>query len=84
MVGGEHANLISSVFFIWGGLCIIAFVYSYFLVSQTKGLSLEQVDRMFEESTSRTSAKWVPHETFAFVMKANGAIHQKVAEDMEK
>ena len=30
-----------------------------------KGLTLEQVDRMFEETNPRNSAKWVPHSTFA-------------------
>lgn len=40
-------------------------MYAYVLVPETKGLSLEQVDRMLEETTPRTSAKWVPHTTFA-------------------
>ncbi|KAJ4139721.1 hypothetical protein NW768_001064 [Fusarium equiseti] len=65
MVGENRGNLRSSVFFIWGGLCTCAFVYTYFLVPETKGLSLEQVDKMMEETTPRTSAKWRPHETFA-------------------
>ncbi|RFN50194.1 putative monosaccharide transporter [Fusarium flagelliforme] len=65
MVGEKRGNLKSSVFFIWGGLCTCAFVYTYFLVPETKGLSLEQVDKMMEETTPRTSAKWRPHETFA-------------------
>jgi sugar porter (SP) family MFS transporter len=65
MVGENRGNLKSSVFFIWGGLCTCAFVYTYFLVPETKGLSLEQVDKMMEETTPRTSAKWRPHETFA-------------------
>ncbi|KAH7354913.1 putative glucose transporter rco-3 [Rhexocercosporidium sp. MPI-PUGE-AT-0058] len=65
MVGSKYGNLKSSVFFVWGGLCTAAFVYAYFLVPETKGLSLEQVDRMLEETSPRTSAKWVPHETFA-------------------
>lgn len=69
MVGEDKGNLRSSVFFVWGGLCTAAFVYSYFLVPETKGLSLEQVDRMMEETTPRTSAKWVPHETFAAAME---------------
>jgi MFS family permease len=68
MVGTDYGNLKSSVFFIWGGLCTAAFVYSWFLVPETKGLSLEQIDRMMEETTPRTSAKWVPHETFASAM----------------
>jgi sugar porter (SP) family MFS transporter len=69
MVGEDQGNLRSSVFFVWGGLCTAAFVYSYFLVPETKGLSLEQVDRMMEETTPRTSAKWVPHQTFAAAME---------------
>lgn len=32
MVNTDEGNLRSSVFFIWGGLCTAAFVYSYFLV----------------------------------------------------
>ena len=64
MVGKDEGNLRSSVFFIWGGLCTIAFVYTYFLVPETKGLSLEQVDQMMAETTPRTSAKWRPTHTF--------------------
>lgn len=67
MVGQDagEANLGSRVFFVWGALCTVCFVYAYLLIPETKGLSLEQVDRMLEETTPRTSAKWVPHETFA-------------------
>ncbi|KAF2143099.1 uncharacterized protein K452DRAFT_248872 [Aplosporella prunicola CBS 121167] len=65
MVNEDEGYLRSSVFFIWGGLCTCAFVYSYFLVPETKGLSLEQVDKMMEETTPRNSAKWRPHGTFA-------------------
>lgn len=59
------ANMKSSVFFVWGGLCLASLVYGYFLIPETKGLSLEQVDKMLEETTPRTSAKWRPHSTFA-------------------
>ncbi|QKX57007.1 uncharacterized protein TRUGW13939_04115 [Talaromyces rugulosus] len=67
MVGTEpqDGNMKSSVFFVWGGTCTACFLYSYFLVPETKGLSLEQVDKMMEETTPRTSAKWRPHTTFA-------------------
>ncbi|KAH6880782.1 general substrate transporter [Thelonectria olida] len=65
MVGETKGNMKSSVFFVWGGLCTCAFVYSYFLVPETKGLTLEQVDKMMEETTPRTSAKWKPTTTFA-------------------
>jgi len=65
MVGPTKGDLGPKVFFIWGSLCAVCFVYSYFLIPETKGLSLEQVDRMFEETTPRHSSKWVPHSTFA-------------------
>merc|ERR1712144_171516 len=85
MVGEEHGNLKSSVFFVWGGLCTAAFVYSYLLVPETKGLSLEQVDRMMEESSPRTSAKWVPHETFASTMANDkGVLEKGIVEDVER
>ena len=63
--GPGEANLQSRVFFIWGSLCTACFVYAYLLVPETKGLSLEQVDRMLEETSPRKSAKWAPHSTFA-------------------
>ncbi|KAH0831313.1 putative MFS monosaccharide transporter [Lanmaoa asiatica] len=65
MVNTDAGNLRSSVFFIWGSLCTCAFVYAYFLVPETKGLSLEQVDRMLEETTPRTSPGWVPKATYS-------------------
>jgi len=65
MVNEDEGNLKSSVFFIWGGLCTAAFVWSYLFIPETKGLSLEQVDKMMEETTPRTSAKWRPHTTYA-------------------
>ncbi|KAI1762831.1 general substrate transporter [Hypoxylon sp. FL1150] len=65
MVDTDKGNLGAKVFWIWGALCTCCFVYAYFLVPETKGLTLEQVDRMLEETTPRTSAKWVPHSTYA-------------------
>ena len=68
MVGEDKGNLKSNVFFFWGSLCTCAVVYAYFLVPETKGLTLEQVDQLFEETTPRTSAKWKPTTTFAAQM----------------
>jgi ABC-type molybdate transport system permease subunit len=84
MVGSKYGNLKSSVFFVWGGLCTAAFVYAYFLVPETKGLSLEQIDRMFEETTPRTSSKWTPHETFASSVAPAGLLDKEVVRDEEK
>ncbi|KAI1138815.1 general substrate transporter [Hypoxylon sp. FL0543] len=68
MVDEDKGNLGAKVFYIWGGLCTLCFIYAYFLIPETKGLTLEQVDRMLEETTPRTSAKWVPHSTYAAEM----------------
>ncbi|MCJ1311577.1 hypothetical protein MMC25_005250 [Agyrium rufum] len=86
MVDTDEANLGSRVFFVWGSLCFTCIVYTYFLISETKGLTLEQVDRMLEETTPRTSAKWVPHSTFAAEMglTEKGTLHPEIIEDVER
>jgi sugar porter (SP) family MFS transporter len=61
----NSAKLGSNVFFMWGGLCCISFLFAYFFVPETKGLTLEQVDQMLEQTTPRTSRKWKPTTTFA-------------------
>lgn len=83
MVGTDQGNLKSSVFFVWGGLCTCAFVYAYFLIPETKGLSLEQVDKMMEETTPRTSAKWKPHQTFSAGVMKDGKLDTQL-EDVER
>ncbi|KAF2755636.1 general substrate transporter [Pseudovirgaria hyperparasitica] len=86
MVGADEANLGPKVFFVWGSLCSLCFIYAYFLVPETKGLTLEQVDRMLEETTPRTSAKWVPHSTFAADMglTEKGTLTEAIVEDVER
>ncbi|PHH73902.1 hypothetical protein CDD80_3501 [Ophiocordyceps camponoti-rufipedis] len=83
MVGEKRGNLKSSVFFVWGGLCTCAFVYAYFLIPETKGLSLEQVDKMMEETTPRKSAKWKPHATFASTVGAGEYMEKPMVEGIE-
>ncbi|KAF2863175.1 MSTA protein [Piedraia hortae CBS 480.64] len=51
-------NLKYKVFFIWGSLCACCAVFAYFHVPETKGLTLEQVDHMMEETSPRSSAGW--------------------------
>jgi MFS family permease len=65
LMNKEYGNLKTKVFFIWGSTCTACVLFAYFFVPETKGLSLEQVDRMLEETTPRNSAKWVPHTTYA-------------------
>ncbi|KAI9810820.1 MAG: hypothetical protein M1827_006027 [Pycnora praestabilis] len=86
MVGTDEGNLGAKVFFIWGSLCVCCFVYAYFLIPETKGLSLEQVDRMLEETNARTSSKWVPHSTFAAEMglTEKGTLAPEIVEEVER
>ncbi|KAK7190386.1 hypothetical protein DPSP01_011536 [Paraphaeosphaeria sporulosa] len=65
MVDEDKGNLKSKVFFVWGATCTMCVLFAYFLVPETKGLSLEQVDRMLEETTPRKSAKWQPTDSYA-------------------
>ncbi|KAF2807295.1 general substrate transporter [Mytilinidion resinicola] len=64
MVDANQGDLKSKVFFVWGTTCTLCVFFAYFFVPETKGLSLEQVDRMLEETNPRNSAKWVPHDTY--------------------
>lgn len=47
--GPGNADLGSKVFFIWGGCNFLCFFFTYFFVFETKGLTLEQVDEMYEK-----------------------------------
>jgi len=66
------ANLGVKVFFLWGSLCCLSVTFTFFLVPEMKGLSLEQIDRMLEETTARKSASWKPQSTFASDMGLTG------------
>jgi hypothetical protein len=52
------------VFFVWGSTALLSFSFAYFLVPETRGLSLEQVNKMLAETSPRNSSKWVSHETW--------------------
>ncbi|KZV66117.1 AmMst-1, partial [Peniophora sp. CONT] len=56
--GPGDANLGVKVFFIWGGCCFLCFLFAFFFVPETKGLSLEQVDILYINSTPLTSNKY--------------------------
>ncbi|KAK0128825.1 hypothetical protein ONS95_000775 [Cadophora gregata] len=87
LVDAQYANLSFKIFFMWGSLCMVSVLFAYFLVPETKGLSLEQVDRMLEEVTPRKSRSWVPHSTFAGEMgmaKNHGNIDGKHGDSTEE
>lgn len=79
MVGNDpkSANLGPRVFFVWGSLCMLSWLFTFFLVPEMKGLTLEQIDMMMAEVPPRKSAGWVPKKTFAAEM---GHLHAEKEE----
>ncbi|KAA1097568.1 Solute carrier 2 (Facilitated glucose transporter) member 8 [Puccinia graminis f. sp. tritici] len=49
--GPGQAGLGVKVFWLWAALCFAALTFSFFLIPETKGLSLEQVDLLYTNST---------------------------------
>ncbi|KAF7366741.1 General substrate transporter [Mycena sanguinolenta] len=80
-VSADKLNLGPKVFFIWGSTAMLSTLFAYFFVSETKGLSLEQVDQMLAETTPRTSTGWVPHQTWA---ASEGKTHDKVEKEVDE
>ena len=62
IVDTDKGNLGGKVFFIWGSTCGLSMLFAYFCVYETKGLSLEQVDLMFEQTSARLSSMWKPEQ----------------------
>ncbi|KAJ5666810.1 Major facilitator-type transporter ecdD [Penicillium macrosclerotiorum] len=79
IVDEDKGNLKVKVFFVWGSALFLCFLFAFFVIPETKGLTLEQVDKMLEESTPMTSAKWKPHDTFAHEMGMTDKDEAKVS-----
>jgi sugar porter (SP) family MFS transporter len=58
VAGMTAANLGVKVFFIWGGTCVGCFIFTYFFIPELKGLSLEQIDILYRDSTITGSDKY--------------------------
>ena len=73
--GDGNANLQSKIFFIWFGCCFLCIGFVYFMIYETKGLTLEEVDELYlEVKSARESVSWSPKGTFARVAeKGNGS-----------
>jgi MFS transporter, SP family, sugar:H+ symporter len=62
--GKGYTNLQSKIFFVWFGACFASIFIVYFFVYETKGLTQEQVDQLYEEvSYAPRSSKWYPQPT---------------------
>jgi SP family sugar:H+ symporter-like MFS transporter len=46
--GPGNADLGTKVFYIWGSTCFGCIIFAYFCIPETKGLSLEQIDMLYE------------------------------------
>lgn len=75
--GPGNANLQAKVFFVWGGFCFICIAFVYFMIYETKGLSLEQVDELYLKVGKAWQSKgFVPTVSFQDVQDVadeNGA-----------
>ncbi|KJA21011.1 hypothetical protein HYPSUDRAFT_42596 [Hypholoma sublateritium FD-334 SS-4] len=84
--GVKAANLGVKVFFIWGGTCVGCLVFTYFFIPETKGLSLEQIDLLYRESSiigSNEYRKKIIAENETFVNHSTYAdAKDKVAHDI--
>jgi len=68
--GPGNANLQSKIFFIWFACCFVCITFVYFMIYETKGLTLEQIDELYDEvKVARHSVGWTPHKTFAGEME---------------
>ncbi|KAH7356490.1 putative glucose transporter rco-3 [Rhexocercosporidium sp. MPI-PUGE-AT-0058] len=76
--GPGNANLQAKIFFIWFACCFLCITFVYFMIYETKGLTLEQVDELYDEVTvARKSVNWQPTTTFRTIrasMAAQGGL----------
>lgn len=53
---------------VWGSTCALCAIFAFIFVPETRGLTLEQVDKMMEEVNPIQSNKWRMHDTFMHEM----------------
>jgi hypothetical protein len=72
--GDGNANLQSKIFFIWFGCCFLCIGFVHFMIYETKGLTLEEVDELYMEvDRARDSVKWQPRGVARGEKEAHGA-----------
>jgi len=76
--GPGDANLQAKIFFIWFGCCFLCIAFVYFMIYETKGLTLEQIDELYSEvHIAHKSVGWTPKTTFREIrasMAAQGGL----------
>lgn len=63
--------------YIWAGFSIITAVWAFFMVPETKGLSLEQVDFLYDK---RTNTRAFRHHVFAHDVAADEVVEEAIGE----
>ncbi|KAF9785345.1 MFS monosaccharide transporter [Thelephora terrestris] len=71
------AGLEVKVFFIWGSTCAGCLLFTYFCVPETKGLSLEQIDLLYQNTTPMLSVSYREQLKRDGVELSLGGGHQK-------
>lgn len=83
--GVKTANLGVKVFFIWGSTCLGCFIFTYLFIPETKGLSLEQIDILYRESSIINSDKYrrqMLQEGETYVQKKKGGAYLEEKEQV--
>lgn len=72
--GPGKPNLKLKIFFVWGSCCFLCIAFVYFFIYETKGLSLEDVDQLYETVGNAWESKnFVPSISYGHdKMIANG------------
>ncbi|EOD51466.1 putative mfs monosaccharide protein [Neofusicoccum parvum UCRNP2] len=84
MVDEEHANLQSKVFFVWGSFCFVCIAFVIFMIYETKGLSLEQVDELYTVVTKAWQSQgFRPQISFQDVEDVSGGRKMSLTEAAE-
>ncbi|PKX89041.1 sugar porter family MFS transporter [Aspergillus novofumigatus IBT 16806] len=77
--GPGNANLQSKIFFIWFACCFLCIGFVYFMIYETKGLTLEEVDELYNEiGSARESVGWKPRVTFMEMRAKEAGLHREV------
>jgi len=81
-IANDIGPLILLIFF---GMLVFGYVYVYFFIPETKGLSLEEVDEMYRSGVKPWhSAEWTPHLADRFHEKDRAAHAEEVRDSNEK
>jgi len=83
--GPGNAALGAKVFFVWGTCCFVCALFVYGFVYETKGLTLEQVDELYDNvKHAWNSPGYVPHVSFVEERRKSVAEDQaRAAEHIE-